>query len=86
MMKPAQLRIGIDIGGTFTDFVVYDPAAGTIRTFKLLSTPTDPAEAVLEGLLRIQADAGPAGLAVAGAVSGWACRRPKSRFTRCRRA
>ena len=63
-MKPAQLRIGIDIGGTFTDFVVYDPGAETIRTFKLLSTPTDPAEAVLEGLRRIQEEAGSAGLTI----------------------
>ncbi|MEZ0394939.1 MAG: hydantoinase/oxoprolinase family protein [Anaerolineales bacterium] len=49
----ASLRIGIDIGGTFTDFVVYDPAAQTLHTFKLLSTPHDPAEAVLDGLQRI---------------------------------
>ena len=56
-MKPAPLRIGIDIGGTFTDFVIYAPAAETIRTFKLLSTPADPAEAVLQGLSRIQEEA-----------------------------
>ncbi|KAF0107952.1 MAG: N-methylhydantoinase A [Anaerolineaceae bacterium] len=49
-----SLRIGIDIGGTFTDFVVYDPSTQRIRTFKLLSTPRDPAEAVLQGLKRIQ--------------------------------
>ncbi|MBA4380006.1 MAG: 5-oxoprolinase, partial [Anaerolinea sp.] len=49
-------RIGIDIGGTFTDFVVYDPSTQQIQTFKLLSTPRDPAEAVLEGLRRIQAE------------------------------
>ncbi len=48
-----SLRIGIDIGGTFTDFVVYDPASGQLRTFKLLSTPRDPAQAVLDGLQRI---------------------------------
>ena len=42
--------IGIDIGGTFTDFVVYHPASGAIETFKVLSTPHDPAEAVLQGL------------------------------------
>jgi N-methylhydantoinase A len=48
-----SLRIGIDIGGTFTDFVVYDPVSGQLRTFKLLSTPHDPAEAVLQGLTRI---------------------------------
>jgi len=63
-MKPAPLRIGIDIGGTFTDFVTYDPAAGTTRTFKLISTPADPAEAVLEGLRRIQEEARPAALTV----------------------
>jgi N-methylhydantoinase A len=47
------LRIGIDIGGTFTDFVVFFPESGNLETFKLLSTPRDPAEAVLQGLERI---------------------------------
>ncbi len=50
---PAGLRIGVDIGGTFTDFVVFDPVSGSLTTFKLLSTPRDPAEAVLQGLKRI---------------------------------
>ena len=45
-----EIRIGIDIGGTFTDFVVYDPQTGELSTFKLLSTPGNPAEAVLAGL------------------------------------
>lgn len=48
------LRIGIDIGGTFTDFVIYNPGNGQVETFKLLSTPHDPAEAVLAGLSRIR--------------------------------
>ncbi len=43
-------RIGVDIGGTFTDFVIYRPETGKLETFKLLSTPHDPAEAVLAGL------------------------------------
>jgi len=47
---PASMRIGIDIGGTFTDFVVFDPSTGEINTFKFASTPHDPAEAVLLGL------------------------------------
>ncbi len=44
------MRIGIDIGGTFTDFVLFNPASGSLQTFKRLSTPHDPAEAVLAGL------------------------------------
>ena len=43
-------HIGIDVGGTFTDFVVYDEAEGTVHTFKGLSTPSNPADAVLGGL------------------------------------
>ena len=44
------MRIGVDIGGTFTDFVVFDETSGDFRTFKALSTPHDPAQAVLSGL------------------------------------
>jgi N-methylhydantoinase A len=42
--------IGIDIGGTFTDFTVYDRRTGAISVEKRLSTPNDPATAVLTGL------------------------------------
>lgn len=44
------MRIGIDIGGTFTDFVLFDPASGSLQTHKRLSTAHDPAEAVLAGI------------------------------------
>ena len=47
------IRIGIDIGGTFTDFVIFRPDTGRIETFKLPSTPHHPAEAVLTGLRRV---------------------------------
>ncbi|MEJ2758804.1 MAG: hydantoinase/oxoprolinase family protein, partial [Anaerolineales bacterium] len=50
------MRIGVDIGGTFTDFVVYDPDSKDIRSFKLLSTPHNPPEAMLAGLAQIAAD------------------------------
>jgi N-methylhydantoinase A len=45
--------VGIDIGGTFTDFVTYSPVAKVLQRFKVLSTPSDPAEAVLQGLARL---------------------------------
>ncbi|MFH2038549.1 MAG: hydantoinase/oxoprolinase family protein, partial [Chloroflexota bacterium] len=47
------MRIGIDIGGTFTDFVIFHPDSGKLETFKLLSTPQDPSLVVLNGLERI---------------------------------
>ena len=47
------MRIGIDIGGTFTDFVIFDEASGGVRTYKLPSTPKSPAEAVLHGLKQV---------------------------------
>jgi len=56
MTASFPLRIGIDIGGTFTDFVVYDPSTQQIETFKILSTPSNPALAVLEGLNQIFSD------------------------------
>jgi N-methylhydantoinase A len=53
-----MLRIGVDIGGTFTDFVVYDERSGDLRSFKLLSTPAAPEQAVLQGLARLDLPAG----------------------------
>ncbi|MFI0486716.1 hydantoinase/oxoprolinase family protein [Actinomadura sp. 9N215] len=45
-----DLRIGTDIGGTFTDFVVLDAATGRITLEKRLTTPDDPSRAVVDGL------------------------------------
>ena len=44
-----SLRFGFDIGGTFTDFVLIDSDSGVISTHKTLTTPQDPALAVLQG-------------------------------------
>ncbi len=49
-----ELRIGIDIGGTFTDFALYSPETGEFFTFKLPSTPGNPAEAVVQGMERLR--------------------------------
>lgn len=52
--SPEPIRIGIDTGGTFTDFVA---ARGSrLTSFKAPSTPRNPAEAILKGVARILAD------------------------------
>ncbi|MEX2389953.1 MAG: hydantoinase/oxoprolinase family protein [Phycisphaeraceae bacterium] len=56
---PTSPRIGVDTGGTFTDLVLVDGAAQrVVATLKLLSTPDDPARAVLEGIDRLLTKAG----------------------------
>ena len=47
------LQLGVDTGGTFTDFVLYDEGAQRLAAWKVLSTPGDPAAAVIDGLKRI---------------------------------
>lgn len=46
----AGLRLGVDIGGTFTDFCVFDEATGSVRTHKTLSTPETPGAEVMDGI------------------------------------
>jgi len=48
-MATTQLRIGVDTGGTFTD-IILDPGDGCLINHKLLSTPEDPSQAVIEGI------------------------------------
>jgi len=43
-----MLKLGVDTGGTFTDFLLQTPQG--IKTFKTASTPDDPARAILAGL------------------------------------
>ena len=49
-----RYHIGIDVGGTFTDFLLSD-GRGAGRIFKVLSTPDDPSEAVMAGLAEMAA-------------------------------
>ena len=42
--------LGVDVGGTFTDFFLKDEASGETRTLKVASTPDDPSRAILQGL------------------------------------
>jgi len=50
-------RVGVDIGGTFTDVVLLGPD-GTLRTKKVLSTPGDYARGVVAGILELLGDTG----------------------------
>jgi N-methylhydantoinase A len=51
-----RVRVGVDTGGTFTDFVFQ--AGGRARVFKVASTPDDPSRAIVEGLRRAAREAG----------------------------
>ena len=53
----AILRLGVDIGGTFTDLVA-QRGDGTLSILKVTSTPDDPGEAVVDGLLQLLGDIG----------------------------
>ena len=46
--------LGVDTGGTFTDFVALNARSGAITTFKVPSVPEDPARAVLAGIERLR--------------------------------
>lgn len=52
-----QYRLGIDAGGTFTDFILAD-RQGDLRIFKALSTPGNPTEAIRNGLRIIEEETG----------------------------
>jgi len=53
-----ETRIGVDVGGTFTDFVLATPHG--LRVFKVSSTRGDPSKAVLEGMRRAGVEPGAA--------------------------
>ena len=48
------MRVGIDVGGTFTDFVLLHENSGETLTYKCLTTPADPADAILDGLAALE--------------------------------
>jgi 5-oxoprolinase (ATP-hydrolysing) len=50
-------RVGIDVGGTFTDLVLVDEEAGQITVDKVPSTPDDPSRAVVHGVEQLCAKA-----------------------------
>ena len=67
---PATGRLGVDIGGTFTDLVWVEDATGEVRVGKVLTTPKDPAQAVEQGVLGILQEAGAGAGGVRGLIHG----------------
>lgn len=53
-----HFRLGIDAGGTFTDFVIADKTTGVTKLFKALSTPSNPTKAIENGLRLVADDFG----------------------------
>lgn len=51
-------RIGVDVGGTFTDVVLVDEETGTTGVAKVLNEPGRRAETVVRGILRVLEDTG----------------------------
>ncbi len=49
-MKNGAYRLGCDIGGTFTDFVLVNDETGTFSIYKCLTTPSDPSDAIETGI------------------------------------
>ncbi|MCF8092087.1 MAG: hydantoinase/oxoprolinase family protein [Desulfotignum sp.] len=54
-MEQSVFRLGCDIGGTFTDFVLVDTRTGEFFTNKCLTTPDDPSDAVEQGIKELLA-------------------------------
>ena len=48
-----SVRIGVDVGGTFTDIVCFDDQRQDFRLLKVPSTPKNPSAAVIEGTRRV---------------------------------
>ena len=66
----AKFRIGVDVGGTFTDFVLVDEARDLIFTGKQLTTSSDPGIAICDGVERVAREAGLELAGIDGVVHG----------------
>jgi N-methylhydantoinase A len=63
-----MMQIGVDIGGTFTDFVLSD-GDGNLQIYKLPSTPSQPAQAMLTGIAHLTGNTAPKRIAHGSTVA-----------------
>jgi N-methylhydantoinase A len=66
----SSYRLGVDIGGTFTDFALFDESKRIISVLKISSTVTRPAEAVFSGVRALEADRGVAASTIQSFIHG----------------
>jgi N-methylhydantoinase A len=66
----AGYRIAVDIGGTFTDVVLFDEEAEGLQTAKVLSTPDDLSVGILDGVERLVSDLADLDFFVHGTTAG----------------
>ncbi len=65
-----RFRVGVDVGGTFTDVLLLDDRTGAFRVAKTLTTPDDPAVGVLRAVAEALEVAGAPGPAVSQVIHG----------------
>ena len=58
MSQSENLLLGIDVGGTFTDVVVFNERQGDVVVDKVASTPAEPSAAVIGGIRRLSSHHG----------------------------
>src|SRR5580658_9509055 len=63
-------RLGIDVGGTFTDLLLFDERSGAMRLLKTPSTPSDQSVGILNGIELLVEETGIAAADVAALLHG----------------
>lgn len=69
-MQSRSYRVGVDIGGTFTDLIIVEEGSGAFTVGKVLTTPDDPSQAIEAVLSEALARAGIAPAEIAQLVHG----------------